>query len=115
MNNFYLSRNAQIPRANELATYIQVNNQRWPVFDQEGTMEAFHRLIQATGNWNSTAHAVCIGADAYEGIHDTDLPPADAALATDATMWLLGSTWNRSRRRKILASLCREGVWSKST
>ena len=90
MNNLYLSREAKIPGANELATYIQVNNQRWPVFDQEGTKEAFHRLIQATGTWNSTAHAVCIGADAYEGKHATDLPAADAALATDATMWVAG-------------------------
>jgi hypothetical protein len=90
MNNFYLSRNAKIPGANELATYIQVNNQRWPVFDQEGTKEAFHRLIQATGTWNSTAHSVCIGADAYEGKHATDLPAADAAQATDANMWIAG-------------------------
>ena len=88
MSNFYLSRNAQITGANELATYIQVNNQRWPVFDQEGTKEAFHRLIQATGTWNSTAHSVCIGADAYEGKHADDL--ADAAQAADANMWIAG-------------------------
>ena len=88
MTNFYLSRSAKIPGANKLATYIQVNNQRWPVFDQEGTKEAFHRLIQATGTWNSTAHSVCIGADAYERKHTSDLPAADAAQAADATMWV---------------------------
>ena len=76
MNHFYFSRDAKFPGANELATYIQVNNQRWPVFDQEGTKEAFHRLIQATGTWNSTAHSVCIGADAFEGRHTTTSQPA---------------------------------------
>ncbi len=85
MTNYYFSRDAKIPGANELATYIQVNNPRWPVFDQEGTKEAFHRLIQATGTWNSTAHSVCIGSDLYEGIHATDGPGE-----TDATMWVAG-------------------------
>jgi hypothetical protein len=91
VNNFFLSRNAKVPGAGELATYIQIGNQRWPVFDQEGTKEAFHRLIQATGTWNSTAHAVCIGADAYEGVNASDLPDgAEAALLHDATHWIAG-------------------------
>jgi len=91
VNRFFLSRSAKVPGAGELATYIQVGNQRWPVFDQEGTKEAFHRLIQATGTWNSTAHAVCIGADAYEGVNASDLPDgADAALLKDATHWVAG-------------------------
>ncbi len=90
MNNFYLSRDAKIPGANELATYIQVNNQRWPVFDQEGTKEAFHRLIQATGTWNSTAHSICIGADAYEGKPPSDLSPIDQGAVTDASIWIAG-------------------------
>ena len=90
MTNFYLSRDAKIPGAGELATYIHLNNQRWPVFDQEGTKDAFHRLIQATGTWNSTAHSVCIGAEAYEGKHASDLPTASANQAADATMWVAG-------------------------
>jgi hypothetical protein len=91
VNNFFLSRNAKVPGAGELATYIQIGNQRWPVFDQEGTKEAFHRLIQATGTWNSTAHAVCIGADAYEGINAEDLKAdGTAAVAADATHWIAG-------------------------
>ncbi len=90
MNNFYLSRDAKIPGANELATYIQVNNQRWPVFDQEGTKEAFHRLIQATGTWNSTAHSISMGVDQCEGKHTTDLSAAHANDATDATTWVAG-------------------------
>jgi hypothetical protein len=89
VNNFFLSRNAKVPGAGELATYIQVGNQRWPVFDQEGTKEAFHRLIQATGTWNSTAHAICIGANAYEGIHETDVLAQNEA-AQDATHWIAG-------------------------
>ena len=89
-NNFFLSRNAKVPGAGELATYIQIGNQRWPVFDQEGTKEAFHRLIQATGTWNSTAHAICIGADSYEGVNASDLPDAQAAQAKDATHWIAG-------------------------
>jgi hypothetical protein len=90
-NNFFLSRNAKVPGAGELATYIQIGNQRWPVFDQEGTKEAFHRLIQATGTWNSTAHAICIGADAYEGVNAEDLKAdGTAATAADATHWIAG-------------------------
>jgi hypothetical protein len=91
VNNFFLSRNAKVPGAGELATYIQIGNQRWPVFDQEGTKEAFHRLIQATGTWNSTAHAICIGADAYEGVNAEDLKAdGTAATAADATHWIAG-------------------------
>jgi hypothetical protein len=87
VNNFFLAKEAKIPGAGELATYIQVGNQRWPVFDQEGTKEAFHRLIQATGTWNSTAHAICIGADAYEGVNADD---GNAPVAADATHWIAG-------------------------
>jgi hypothetical protein len=91
VNNFFLSRDAKVPGAGELATYIQIGNQRWPVFDQEGTKEAFHRLIQATGTWNSTAHAICIGADAYEGVNADDLKAdGTAATAADATHWIAG-------------------------
>jgi hypothetical protein len=89
VNNFFLSRNAKIPGAGELATHIQVGNSRWPVFDQEGTKEALHRLIQATGTWNSTAHAVDIGAYAYEGIHADDVIP-DGYAPMDATHWIAG-------------------------
>jgi hypothetical protein len=87
--NFFLSRNAKIPGAGELASHIQVGNQRWPVFDQEGTKEALHRLIQATGTWNSTAHAVDIRAYAYEGIHADDVLPA-GYNPRDATHWIAG-------------------------
>jgi hypothetical protein len=89
INYFYLSKDSKLPGAGELATHIQVGNTRWPVFDQEGTKEAFHRLIQATGTWNSTAHSVSIGAEAYEGVHATDLADG-AAGAKDATHWIAG-------------------------
>ena len=51
--------------ANEVESYLVVNNQRFPQFNVTGTKQHLHRLIQATGTWNSTAHAVCIGSAAY--------------------------------------------------
>jgi len=91
VNNFFLSQTAKIPGAGELATYIQVGNQRWPVFDQEGTKEALHRLIQSTGTWNSTAHAICIGADQYEGVNAEDVKnDGSGATAADATHFVAG-------------------------
>jgi hypothetical protein len=42
-----------------------VNNQRWPQFNITGTKEHLHRLTQAAGIWNSTAHSLSIGSAAY--------------------------------------------------
>ena len=61
MNNFYLSQAS----AETVASFIQVNNQRWPQFDTVGTKHHFHRLMQTLGIWNSWSHASNISAAGY--------------------------------------------------
>ena len=78
MNNFFLSEDSGKGGPNEVESHIVVNNQRWPQFDITGTKQHLHRLIKATGTWNSTAHAVCIGPAAY----------GDGSAA--ANMWVAG-------------------------
>ena len=61
MNNFFL------PSASveTVESYIQVNNQRWPVFNIVGCRQHYHRMLQALGVWNSASHAVNISAKGY--------------------------------------------------
>ena len=61
MNNFYLD----AASSETVASYIQVNNQRWPQFDCVGTKHHFHRLMQGLGIWNSVSHACNISAEGY--------------------------------------------------
>ena len=61
MNKFYLAQAS----AETVASYIQVNNQRWPQFDTVGTKHQFHRLLQCLGIWNSWSHASNISAAGY--------------------------------------------------
>ena len=63
MNNFYLP----FASKENVESYIQVNNQRWPQFNITGTKQHFHRMMQGLGVWNSASHSVCISADGYEG------------------------------------------------
>lgn len=61
MNNFYLAQAS----SETVASFIQVNNQRWPQFDTVGTKHHFHRLMQCLGVWNSWSHASNISAAGY--------------------------------------------------
>ena len=61
MNNFFLP----ITSSETVESYIQVNNQRWPVFNIVRTKQHFHRMLQALGVWNSASHAVNISAKGY--------------------------------------------------
>ncbi len=58
MNNIYLAASAET-----VASYIQVNNQRWPQFDTVGTKHHYHRLMQGLGVWNSVSHATNISSN----------------------------------------------------
>ena len=61
MNNFYLAQ-----ASNEtVASFIQLNNQRWPQFDTVGTKMHFLRLMQGLGVHNSVSHSVNISAAGY--------------------------------------------------
>ena len=61
MNNFFLPQGS----SETVESYIQVNNQRFPVFNIVGTKQHFHRMMQALGVWNSASHAVNISAAGY--------------------------------------------------
>ncbi len=61
MNNFYLAGAS----AETVASYIQVNNQRWPQFDTVGTKHHYHRLMQGLGVWNSVSHSTNLSATGY--------------------------------------------------
>tara|TARA_B100000700_G_C14798942_1_gene739594 strand:+ start:50 stop:805 length:756 start_codon:yes stop_codon:yes gene_type:complete len=65
MNNFFLAQNSGNVGAQEVESWFTVNNKRFPQFNTQGTKQHLHRLIQATGTWNSTSHAVNIGSVAY--------------------------------------------------
>ena len=74
MNNFYLAKES----TETVASYIQVNNQRWPQFDTVGTKHHFHRLMQALGIWDSWSHASNMSAPGY----------GDGS--TDSRQWVTG-------------------------
>ncbi len=82
MNNFYLDGSS----TETVASYIQLNNQRWPQFDTVGTTHHFHRLIQCLGIWNSVSHSCNMSAEGYgDGGNVTD-----PAARVNATQFLIG-------------------------
>ena len=60
MNNFYLADD----QAEDVESYIQVNNRRWPSFSTQGTKHHMNRLMHALGSYNSS-HASCISETGY--------------------------------------------------
>ena len=86
MNNFYISGNAGVVGATELASHIQINQKRMPQFDITGPAQHYHRLIQALGVWNSASHSVNIPKDKYGGI--PAVGGQGGAVAVAGNMWV---------------------------
>ena len=69
-NNFYLADD----QAENVESYIQVNNKRFPAFNTQGTKQHFQRLLRGLGTFGSMAHASCISEAGYGRSSATPLP-----------------------------------------
>merc|ERR1711966_507811 len=53
INKFYLASSS----SETVESNIQVNNQRWPNFNNVGCKQHYMRLLQGLGIWNSVSHS----------------------------------------------------------
>ena len=60
-NNFYLANDS----AENVESFIQVNNKRHPAFNTQGTKQHFQRLLRGLGTFGSMSHASCISETGY--------------------------------------------------